>query len=148
MMGAMMDKGEGERLESGRRRRYWTVLGGLGLVGGVVGFIFGFAGGYHGLPIDQTASALPDGVVVALIAFAVAGFTYGCWAFIKTIDEVDLADNLWGSTASYYGYAVTFPSWWALGQAGITPAPDHWVIFFVSLAAGLAAYGYRKWRAR
>ncbi|QIK96244.1 hypothetical protein G7076_07095 [Sphingomonas sp. HDW15A] len=67
---------------------------------------------------------------------------------MKTIDEVELADNLWGSTVSYYAYAVLFPSWWVLGRADITPEPNHWIIFFVSLAAGMAVYGYRKWRAR
>ncbi|HET9397753.1 MAG TPA: hypothetical protein VFO45_02945 [Sphingomicrobium sp.] len=143
-----MDKGEGERLESSRRRRYWTVVAALMAVGMVIGFVFGFSSAHQDVPIEQAATSLPDGIVIALVAAAIAAFSYGCWAFLKTIDEVELADNLWGSTASYYAYAVLFPSWWVFGEAGITPAPNHWAIFFVSLAFGMAVYGFRKWRAR
>ena len=147
-MGAVMDKGEGERLEQGRRRRFWTVIGLLLAAGAVTGFVAGYAGAHQDVPPDAMLRTVPDGVVIAFLAFAIAAFSYGCWAFLKAIDEVELADNLWGSTASYYAYAVLFPSWWLLSQAGITPQPNHWAIFFASLTAGLAAYGYRKWRAR
>ncbi|WP_118856972.1 hypothetical protein [Sphingomonas mesophila] len=140
--------GEGERLERERRRRYWRIVGILLGIGMVLGFAFGFAGAHNDVPLGEAAGMLPDWAVLSLLAAAIAAFTYSCWAFIRAIDEVDLADNLWGSTASYYAYAVLFPSWWVLGQAGITGEPDHWLIFFVSLAFGLAVYGYRKWRAR
>lgn len=89
MTGKTMSKSEGERLEQGRRRKFWRIIG-----------------------------------------------------------FVELADNLWGSTAGYYAYSVLFPSWWVLGQAEITTEPNHWAIFFLSLAAGSAVYVYRKWRAR
>lgn len=148
MMEARMLEGEGERLERSRRRRYWRVLVGLAAGGMAVGFVFGFVSGHRDVPLDQAVAAVPDGAVIALLAFAIATFTYGCWAFLQSIDEVDLADNLWGSTASYYTYAILFPSWWVLGQAGISSAPNHWTIFVVSLVAGLAVYGFRKWRAR
>lgn len=148
MTGVVMDKGEGERLERGRRRRFWTVIGMLLAAGAVTGFVAGYAGAHRDIAPQALLRTLPDVAVIAFLAFAIAGFSYGCWAFLKTIDEVELADNLWGSTASYYAYAVLFPSWWLLGQAGITPQPNHWAIFFASLVAGLAAYAYRKWRAR
>lgn len=147
-MGVVMDKGEGERLEQGRRRKFWTVIGLLLGAGAVTGFFAGYAGAHQDLSPDGMLRAIPAGAVIAFLAIAIAAFSYGCWAFLKAIDEVELADNLWGSTASYYAYAVLFPSWWLLGQAEITPMPNHWAIFFISLAAGLAAYGYRKWRAR
>ena len=148
MTGAVMDKGEGERLESARRRRFWTVIVILNVIGLLIGFSFGYVSGHRGIPLAQAGEALPDGVVVALVAGGIAAFSYGCWAFFKTIDEVELADNLWASTASFYAYAVLFPSWWVFSQAGIASGPNHWAIFFVSLAAGLVVYGYRKWRAR
>lgn len=147
-MGSAMNTGDGERLERARRRRFWTVIALLSLIGLAIGFAFGFASGRRAMPLAQAGATLPDGIVVALVAAAIAAFSYGCWAFLRAIDEVELADNLWGSTASFYAYAVLFPSWWVFGQAGITPPPAHWTIFFVSLAAGLLVYGYRKWRAR
>ena len=33
-----MEQGEGERLESQRRKRFWTILGALFVLGGVAGF--------------------------------------------------------------------------------------------------------------
>lgn len=148
MTGVTMDKGEGERLERQRRRKFWSVIGVLLLTGAVTGFFAGLAGSQRDATPDAIFEALPAGVVIGFLAFAIATFTYGCWAFVKAIDEVELTDNLWGSTASYYAYAVLFPSWWVLGQAGLAPQPNHWAIFLASLAAGLAVYGYRKWRAR
>ena len=148
MMGEVMSKGEGELLEDGRRRKFWRVIGSIFIAGMVLGAVIGFVAAHNDVPIEETFSALPDAVVIAFLAFGIVAFTWGCWAFVKSIDEVELADNLWGSTASYYAYAVLFPSWWVLGQAGITVPPNHWLIFFLSLAAGMAVYGFRKWQAR
>lgn len=148
MTGVTMSKGEGELLEYRSRRRFWRVVGFITIAGMIVGAVTGFVGGRNDVPIEEAFAAIPDWGVIALVAFALVTFTWGCWAFMKTIDEVELADNLWGSTASYYTYAVIFPSWWVLGRADVAPEPNHWIIFFVSLAAGMAVYGYRKWRAR
>ena len=148
MMGEVMSKGEGELLERGRRRKIWRVVGLLFVSGMILGAVTGFVGAHNDVPIEDVFVALPDAAVIALVAAMFAIFTWGCWAFTKAIDEVELADNLWASTAGYYAYAVLFPSWWAFGQAGITAPPDHWLIFFLSLAFGMAVYGYRKWRAR
>ena len=148
MMVEAMGKGEGELLEHGRRRKFWRVVGFMFVAGMILGAIGGFVGAHNDIPLSETFTAIPDAAVIAIVAFGFAAFTYGCWAFTKAIDEVELADNLWGSTASYYAYAVLFPSWWVFGQAGITAPPNHWVIFFASLAFGMAVYGYRKWRAR
>ena len=148
MTGDPMDKGEGERLERGRRRRFWGLVGFFLAIGMVLGFVFGFTSAHRDESLAETAWGLPDGVLIALLAGAILAFSYGCWTFLKAIDEVELTDNLWASTASYYAYCVLFPSWWVLGQAGITAPPRHWVIFFAALAAGGAVYLYRKWRAR
>lgn len=80
------------------------------------------------------------------IAAMIAAFSYGCWSFARAVDELEIADNLWGSTASYYFYAVTFPAWWALWKLEAVSEPQHWVIFFGTLAAGGAVYLWRKWR--
>ena len=148
MTGKTMSKSEGERLEQGRRRKFWRIIGFVLVAGMIVGGVTGYVGAHNEVPIEQTFTAMPDATVIALVLLGAAAFTYGCWAFMKAIDEVELADNLWGSTAGYYAYSVLFPSWWVLGQAEITTEPNHWAIFFLSLAAGSAVYVYRKWRAR
>ena len=146
-MGAAMEMGEGERLELARRRKFWFVVGVIAGVGAVAGFVSGFAAGYGGVPLDEVWTTMPDALVVSLVGAALIVFTIGCWAFTRAIDEVELADNLWGSTAAYYIYATMFPAWWALSRAGITGEPNHWLIFFAALAGGGATYLWRKWRA-
>ena len=148
MMGVAMQLGEGERLESTRRRKFWKVVGGIMAAGAVTGFIAGFMAGHRDIPVDQVWAAMPEGLAVAIVIGSLIAFNVGCWLFVKSIDEVELADNLWASTAGYYVYAMLFPAWWALGKAGVTPEPDHWIIFAVSLAGGGVAYLWRKWRAR
>ena len=148
MMGVAMQLGEGERLESRRRRQFWTVIGAIMAAGAATGFVTGFVAGHKEVPADQVWAAMPDGLAIAIVALALIAFNIGCWAFARAIDEVELADNLWGSTAGYYVYVMLFPAWWALGKAGVTSDPNHWLIFFAALAGGGIAYLWRKWRAR
>lgn len=147
-MGAGMQLGEGERMEAMRRRRFWTVLGAIMVLGMLCGIAAGYVTAHEGVPIDQAWAVMPDGLAVAVVAAALVAFNLGCWAFVRAIDEVELADNLWASTVGYYVYAMLFPAWWALAQAGVTQGPNHWLIFTASLGAGLAYYFWRKWRAR
>ena len=146
-MGEAMEMGEGERLEQARRRKFWFVVGVIAGAGAVAGFISGFAAGYGKVPLDEVWTTMPDALVISLVGATLIVFTIGCWAFARSIDEVELADNLWGSTAAYYIYATMFPAWWALSKAGIVSEPNHWLIFFAALGAGGATYLWRKWRA-
>lgn len=140
--------GEGERLESRRRRKFWTVLGGILVAGMLTGLVSGYVAADSGVSTEQAWALMPDGLVIAIVGFGLIAFNIGCWLFMRSIDEVELSDNLWGSTFGFYIYAMLFPSWWALGKAGVAPEPKDWVIFFIALAGGCAAYLWRKWRAR
>ena len=149
MMGEIMaPQGEGERLEARRRRLFWISVGILVAAGAILGFFTGATAAIKGLAYDEIWSAIPAPLAVGLIALFVAAFFYGCWRFYKAIDEVELVDNLWASTASYYLYAVLFPVWWVLGKAGILPEPHDWAIYLAALVGGMLIYGWRKWRAR
>lgn len=144
---AMMERGEGERLYAAQRKRFWTMIGGLALLGLVTGFVAGFFSGFadaRGLtaePLYGTVGAA--GVVLMAILFA-----YFSWRFFITVDEVEVADNLWGSLIGFYAYAILFPAWWALHQLRMAPEPNDWTIFTVALVTALIAYAIRKWRAR
>lgn len=146
MTGSIMT--EGEQLERGRRRRYWRTLGLVGLAGIPVGLLVGYSAGKEGGNLSTFFHVAPDWLVIAVIAGSVVVFTWFTVRFLRSIDEVELADNLWCSTAAYYLYAVLFPAWWALAEAGIVGAVNNWLIYFAALAGGLAFYGWRKWRAR
>ena len=141
-----MERGEGERLHAQRRRRFWLILGGLAGIGMVAGFLSGFVKGYadgSGTALDPTlVTVLACGVVLAALVTA-----YGSWRFFVTVDEVEVADNLWGSLIGFYVYAILFPSWWALNKLERAPEVDHWLIFGASMLAATAAYAVRKWRS-
>ena len=140
-----MQPGEGERLHAAKRKRFWFILGGLALLGGITGFFGGLllhTGEVLPLPGWASHAAI---LGVGIMALAVA---YGSWRFFATVDELELADNLWGSLIGFYWYAILFPSWWALNKLGAVPPPDHWAIFASAMLAACAVYFFRKWRNR
>lgn len=139
--------GEGERLHEQRRRRFWGILGWLVVIGLVAGFFSGFVAGFIDGSGGQGTPGLKaiGGAGVALIAVAVA---YGSWRFFASVDEVEVADNLWASLIGFYAYAILFPAWWSLSKIGLTAEPDHWIIYGVALLTATAAYFYRKWQSR
>jgi len=145
MMGAMMD---GERLHQTQRKRFWRNLLAVGLAGAPIGFAVGFGAGYSRGDLDAFWNWAPDWLVIGLLGFAIVGFSFGTWRFYRSIDEVELLDNLWSSLAAYYVFALLFPVWWVLGKAGISGEPNYWIIFLAALVLGLATYLFRKWRAR
>ena len=146
MMGVTMT--DGEKLHAASRKRFWRALMFAGAFGAPLGFAIGFGFGKSRGNFDAFFEWTPDWLVIALVAFSAAGFLYGSWRFKRSIDEVELQDNLWSSTAAYGAYALLFPCWWVLGKAGVVPQPNDWIIYFVALVAGLLAYGKRKWDAR
>jgi len=145
MMGAMMD---GEQLHQTQRKRFWRNLLAVGLAGAPIGFAVGFGAGYSRGDLDAFWNWAPDWLVIGLLGFAIVGFSFGTWRFYRSIDEVELLDNLWSSLAAYYVFALLFPVWWVLGKAGISGEPNYWIIFLAALVLGLATYLFRKWRAR
>ena len=141
-----MERGEGERLYARQRKRFWTILGGLMLIGLIAGFASGFVMGFadgRGATAPILATAAAAGVV--LLAIAVA---YGSWRFFAEVDELEVADNLWGSLIGFYAYAILFPAWSALHQLGKAPEPDDWIIFGTAMIVATVAYAVRKWRTR
>ena len=144
----MREPHSGEQLEASRRRRFWGVIAGLAAFGAATGFVAGVTAALNDQKPWEFFSSISPGLVAALVALSVIAFGYGTWRFAKVIDEVEMADNLWASTAAYYAYAVLFPAWWVLAAGNVVAAPNHWAIFFIALAAGVVVYASRKWRAR
>ena len=134
--------GEGERLHSERRKRFWFAIGGLA----AIGFVGGMVGGYI-----RHAGESGDGSTMAwlaasaVVAVAIAALI-ASWKFFANVDEVEVADNLWGSLVGFYAYATLLPVWWALSKLGLVGQPDHWAIYGASMIVAVATYGYRKWR--
>ena len=135
--------GEGERLHAQRRRRFWLLIGMLALIGAVGGFVHGFieGSGSAGSPLSGTIGTI--GVVAVAIAAAL-----GSWLYFAKVDEVELADNLWGSLIGFYVYAITLPAWWALNRLEQAPPPDQWIIYGAAMIAAVIVYFFRKWQLR
>ena len=144
-MGATMD---GENLHEQHRKRFWRNLAIAGVGGIPIGFAAGFGAGYTKGDFDAFWNWAPDWLIIALLALAIGTLLYGSWRFYRSVDEVELLDNLWGSSAAYSAYSLLFPSWWVLQKAGITAPPNHWLIFLIAIGTGMAVYLGRKWRAR
>jgi hypothetical protein len=139
-----MEHGEGERLEALRRKRFWTILGALLVLGVVAGFATGFLAGFNDAREGGSAGYMTAGTIGVVIL--IVGAAYGSWKFFQNVDEVEIADNLWGSLIGLYVYALLFPAWWALSLLGQAPEPDDWVIFGASMLSAVAVYLYRKVR--
>ena len=141
---APLERGEGEGHEAQRRKRFWTILGALFVLGGVAGFATGFLAGFNDAREGGSAGYMTAGTIGVVIL--VVGAAYGSWKFFQNVDEVEIADNLWGSLIGLYVYALLFPAWWALNLLGQPPDPDDWVIFGASMLSAVAVYLYRKVR--
>lgn len=139
-----MERGEGERLEAAGRRKFWTLLLALAAAGAIAGFILGFATGYTEGGDHPLGKEVRLAIAAALLV-SLAGAIYLSWRFFTTVDEVEVADNLWASLIGFYAYAFLFPTWWALHWLQVAPGPDDWAIFASALIAASGAYGYRKW---
>ena len=136
--------GEGEQSERRYWRRFWLVLGGIALGAMPVGGVFGFMLAQHGFDFGATVDAMSP-IVLTAMALAYAGTVLvGTWLFTRVIDEVELADNLWGSAAGFYFYGLGFPCWWLLWKAGWMAEPNDWVLFAATFGVGCAAYAWRK----
>jgi ABC-type spermidine/putrescine transport system permease subunit II len=148
MTNSFDEPGTGERVHAQRRRRFWLTWGGLALLGAIGGLLLVlFVAG------DVAARQPPQKPLygwlglAAVFLFAIV-FSVATWRFFATVDELELADNLWGSTVGFYVYAFLFPLWWVLHLLQHAPEPDDWIIFFVAMGSGLAGYGIRKWLHR
>jgi uncharacterized membrane protein len=141
-----MEPGEGERLYAQRRKRFWMLLGTLALLGMVAGFVAGFAADFADAR-EMTVEPLYGTVGAAGVILMVILVAYFSWRFFVSVDEVEVADNLWGSLFGLYTYALLLPAWWALARLAKAPEPDHWVIYGASMIVATAVYGYRKWRS-
>ena len=144
----MTEQLTGEQRERQRRRRFWGVLGVLAAIFAPIGGVIGYNAGKQGLDFTQALDALSPSLLGWLAIFYAAALVIGSWRFVRVIDEVELADNLWASAAGFYCYAIAFTCWWLLAKAGWVPAFNGWLLFAGTYIVAMSAYALRKWRAR
>jgi hypothetical protein len=123
------------------------MVGLLALFGGIAGFGVGLSAGYTEGSGEEPSAALRI-IAAAGLLIGTAGGIYGSWRFFRSVDEVEVADNLWGSLIGFYAYVFFFPTWWLLAWLGVAPETNEWIIFAVAMLSATAAYALRKWQAR
>ncbi len=132
-----MERGEGERLHAQREKNFWTISRRAA------------SGRRHWwLHLAASSTALPTQAAMRwarLVKLAGAGgviiaavlTVYFSWRFFVSVDEVEVADNLWGSLIGFYVYAML-----ASRRGGRcaklrpAPEPDHWLIYGISMIIG------------
>lgn len=134
------ERGRGERAENARSRKFWWILGGAGLLGGVLG-------GVHSvLTMGDFSQGLPAGWAIALaVAFSIGSAVVSIY-FFRSIDELELRDNLVACTIGLYFYILVYPAWFLLWKGGLVVEPMHEALFFGTLIAMMAAYFWKKLR--
>ncbi|WP_114519915.1 hypothetical protein [Altererythrobacter sp. ZODW24] len=126
-----------ERLKT-RKRAFWKYAA----IGTAAAFGAGIATGTVQGMIGE--STIPAWTIFPAVGAVLAGLAWFSKAYLKTIDELDLADNLWASLIGLYFYLSALPVWTAIHEAGFVPEPDHWMIWGGTLVFTTAVYCARK----
>lgn len=129
----------GEDRLRARRAKFWKTIVVFMIVAAVAGFVSGLTTGFTGKDITMIPALAVAGVIAGLVGFV----ALSVW-FYRTVDELEVADNLWASMIGFYVYAAALPAWWALREAGVAPAINHWAIYIASVAAATIVYLWRK----
>lgn len=101
----MIDR-PGERAEESRRNRFWLLMAGFMLVGGVIGAALVVARDGNG--------ALPAVAAIAVTVLLVVALGGGSWYFYRDIDELERRDNLIAGVVALHFYVILYPCWYFL----------------------------------
>lgn len=142
MAKAMETERSGVAAARARRLRLFVICGLLAGVGGVIGFFSAMfereGGGFlEGIPAIWAIAAS----IVTVLAIVIGG-----WRYHLATDELDRRDSLWASAMAMNVYLLFYACWYFWWKGGVTPEPSHEIVFIVTLAALLLAYGYKKIR--
>ena len=126
------------RQRSRRIRTIWIRVCGLGFIAGLV---FGVAGGSSTLHLSPIVFWL-------MVAASAAGLVAMNVWFMRSVDEVEVMDNLWAGFAGLNAHIVIGAGWTAAASRGFAPAPDVLGVMVATLVVTLLAYGALKLRRR
>jgi hypothetical protein len=130
----MRDAGEGERAEKTRSRRFWLLLVLLVVAGAVLG------GVHMTLTKGDPTGTMPLAWGIALAVFYFAAVGIGSWYFFRSVDELEIRDNLLAYTIGAHFYLVLYPGWYFLWKGGLVIEPSHEFLFLGTIIVTGAAY--------
>jgi len=132
-----MTEGPGERAEKSRSNRFWGLMGGFMLLGGVIG---------AALVLLERDGGLPGWAAIGIVVLLVVGLGGGSWYFYRRIDEVERSANLWGAAVALHFYLIGYASWYFLWKGALVPEPDHEALYIATLIVMTLAYLWKKVR--
>jgi hypothetical protein len=133
----MIDR-PGERAEESRRNRFWLLMAGFMLVGGVIGAAL--------VIVREGDGSLPAVAAIAVAALLVVALGGGSWYFYRDIDELERRDNLIAGVIALHFYVILYPCWYFLWKGGLVPEPDHEILYIATLIVMTLAYFWKKIR--
>ena len=135
---AGMTKGQGERAERSRSLRFWGIMAGFMLLGGI--------GGAAMVVMERSGGALSTALAVGMVALGTAGVGAGAWWFLRDIDEVERRDNYVSCTIGLNFYLIFYIDWYFLWKGAVVREPDHEVLFLATMGVMAATYVWKKLR--
>ncbi len=128
----------GEQMLNTRRGKFWRLV----VFGMVVATATGLALGIASAAI--TLGDIPSWVIVPLLILTAAGFVWFTLKYYRSIDEVDLLDNLWANTFGLYAIIIGAGGWLILAEIDIMPPVDIVALVTGTLFMTFAAYFIRR----
>ncbi|KLE35501.1 hypothetical protein [Aurantiacibacter luteus] len=126
-----------ERLKQ-RRSRFYR----YSALGIAVAVLFGMVSGYTRRWYES--GLLPGAAIVAMWALGLGAFGFYVAGYLRRLDEVDMADNLWAAYWGFHFYMVAYPTWYFFATVGMMPDPNQQIIWFTTMLVMLVGYVTRK----
>jgi hypothetical protein len=139
-------EGEGERAARLRRRRTYTIIGLLGLTGGIVGGALGGATGQFSRFLTDPDATISPTLAIAAAAVTVIGTIVGAIAYFRHIDELERQVNYWTANITVNFYFLTYIAWFILWKGSLLPEPSHETLFGSTFVVMILAYYWKKLR--
>jgi len=128
----------GERAEVSRRNRFWGLMAGFMLLGGVAGATM--------VVMERNSGSLPAMLAIGLVVLLTLGVLAGGWWFLRDIDEVERRDNYIACTVALNFYLVVYANWYFLWKGAVVREPDHEILFLATMIVMAGAYSWKKIR--
>ncbi|MBB4100550.1 hypothetical protein [Sphingomonas kyeonggiensis] len=128
----------GERAEETRRNRFWGIMAGFLLLGGVAGATL--------VVMERHSGTLPGALAIGLVVLLTLSVLGGAWWFLRVIDEVEREANYIASTIALNFYLILYADWYFLWKGGLVSQPDHEALFLSTMIVMAVAYFWKKIR--
>ncbi|MEP9358250.1 hypothetical protein [Sphingomonas sp. KR3-1] len=133
-----MTEGPGERAEKARNNRFWALMAGFMLLGGLTGAAL--------VVMQHNSGMLPAAVAIAIAVLLTFGVGGGTWYFLRSVDEVERRDNYVAGTIALNFYIIAYANWYFLWKGAVVREPDHEILFIATMVVMSVAYFWKKLR--